>query len=107
MKYVIKEKNNNIDISVDNEKDNKEKLLKAFKECQEGRCSCPTEEYKKLDSFEIEDNDKTIQLHFKSKAGTKIDKEEINQCLEYTAKQISKKGTEGLKNEQQCMLVNK
>lgn len=62
--------------------DKKEKLLQAFQECQEGRCSCPTEEYKKLESLEIKHNDESIELHLKSKHGTKINKAEINKCLD-------------------------
>jgi hypothetical protein len=88
MKYSIDENKNGLDIKVDVAKDKKEKLLQAFQECQEGRCSCPTEEYKKLDSLEIDNNDEGIQLHLKSKQGMKIDKEEINRCLEYTTERI-------------------
>lgn len=86
MKYEIKENENSLDINIDNIKGKKEKLLQAFQQCQVGSCSCPTEEYKNLDSLEIEDNDGTIQLHLKAKQGQKFNAEEINQCLEYTAK---------------------
>ena len=88
MKYRIEEKDNGLDISVDDVNDTKEKLLQAFQECREGRCSCPTEEYKKLDSLEIEHNDETIQLRLRSKRGTKINKAEINRCLEYTNERV-------------------
>lgn len=90
MKYKIEENKNSLDISVDDMNDKKEELLEAFQECQQGRCSCPTAEYKKLDSLEIDSNEKGIQLHLKSKDGTKIDKGEINKCLEHTAKKIDK-----------------
>jgi len=90
MKYSIDEKEDGLAISVDDVKDKKEKLLQAFQECQQGRCSCPTEEYKKLDSIEIEHNDETIELRLKSKRGTKINKAEINKCLEYTAERVEK-----------------
>jgi hypothetical protein len=29
-------------------------LLAAFAECQSGRCSCPTEEYQKVASMEVQ-----------------------------------------------------
>ena len=90
MKYNIEQNENNLDINVDDMNGNKDKLLEAFQECQQGRCSCPTEEYKKLDSLEIEYNEEGIQLHLKSKDGVKIDKDKINKCLEYTAKRINK-----------------
>lgn len=88
MKYKIEENENDLNIKVVNIKDKKEKLLQAFQECQHGRCSCPTKEYQKLDSLEIEHNDESIQLRLKSKKGSKINKAEINRCLEYTAKRI-------------------
>ena len=89
MKYKIDEKDNGLDIIVDDIEDKKEKLLSAFQECQEGRCSCPTEEYKKLDSLEIVANDTGIKLHLKTKHGLKINKDEINKCLKFTEDRVT------------------
>ena len=72
MKYNIEQKEYNLDINIDDMSGNRDKLLEAFQECQQGRCSCPTEEYKKLDSLEIEYNEEGIQLHLKSKDGVKL-----------------------------------
>jgi hypothetical protein len=58
--------------------------LEAFQECQEGRCACPTQEYSKLDSIEIENNDNQIHIKLKSKPDEQIDEAEIAKCLEYT-----------------------
>jgi len=90
VKYNIDENENGLDISVDNIKDKKKELLQAFRECQEGRCSCPTEEYNKLESLDVEQTDDAIKLHIKSRKGVKIDKAEINRCLDYTAERIEK-----------------
>jgi hypothetical protein len=90
MKYRIDEHGDGLDISVDNVKDKKDKLLQAFQECQEGRCSCPTEEYKKLDQLEIEHNGENIRLRLTPKRGVKMDKAEIDRCLEYTAERVKK-----------------
>jgi len=88
MKYNIDENDAGIAIRINDVKDQKEKLLQAFQECQEGRCTCPTAEYKKLDSLKIEQGDETIELHLKAKQGVKIDKAEINKCLDYTAERV-------------------
>ena len=88
MKYRITENQNGLEIKVEDVKGKKEKLLQAFQECQEGRCSCPTEEYKKLDTLEIDHSDESIELRLRSKRGEKVEKKEINRCLEYTAKRI-------------------
>ena len=90
MKYRIDEKENGIDISVADVKKDKRKLLAAFRECQEGRCSCPTEEYRKLDSLEIEQQGDGLQLRLKSRRGEVIDKSEIEKCLDYTAARVKK-----------------
>ena len=89
MKHKINETESGLDISIDVKEGKKKKLLEAFQECQEGRCSCPTEEYKKLQSLEIKHNDENIELHLKSKDGLKLDKAEINKCLEYTEKRVN------------------
>jgi hypothetical protein len=91
MKYKIDEKESGIDISVTDAKNDKQKLLDAFRECQEGRCSCPTEEYKKLASLEVAQDKAGIRLRLKSKDGEVIDKSEIEKCLGYTAERVKDK----------------
>ena len=39
---------------------NKEKLLEAFQECSEGRCSCPTQEYEKVEKLDIISTENSI-----------------------------------------------
>ncbi len=90
MKYKIDQNKGGIDISVAEVGGDKQKLLEAFRECQEGRCSCPTDEYKKLDSLQIEQDGEDIQLRLKSKPGETIDKAEIEKCLGYTAERVKK-----------------
>jgi len=91
MKYKIDERETGIDISVTDAKNDKQKLLEAFRECQEGRCSCPTDEYKKLASLEVAHDDEGIQLRMKSKDGEVINKSEIEKCLAYTSERVKDK----------------
>ena len=51
MKVKVEATENEVSIEVSETKGNQAKLLEAFQECQEGRCTCPTQEYSKLDSF--------------------------------------------------------
>lgn len=90
MKYKVDEKKGGIDITVADVGNAKQELLEAFRECQEGRCSCPTAEYKKLQSLEIEQSGDGIQLRLKSKTGEAIDKSEIEKCMDYTAGRVKK-----------------
>ena len=88
MKYKVTESKDGIDIAVAEIKGKKDKLLEAFEDCKEGRCSCPTEEYKNMESLEIESDGDDIHLHLKSKIGSKINKAEINKCLDYTTDRV-------------------
>jgi len=91
MKYKVESNENEVNIEVTRIKGKQAKLLHAFRECQEGRCTCPTREYSKLDSLEIETGDDTIRLKLKSKPDVKFDELEIGKCLEYTRDKVSDK----------------
>ena len=80
MKSKITTKKNGIDINITEVKGKKEELLEAFQECSEGRCSCPTQEYQKVETMNVLDTQGTIQLSIKSKANEVIDTKEIEKC---------------------------
>ena len=84
MKYEVESTENEVNIKVTETNGKQKKLLKAFQECQEGHCTCPTTEYTKLDSLEIENNEDTINLKLRSRPNMKFDESEISKCLEYT-----------------------
>lgn len=88
MKYHINETKDGLSISVDLLKEQKEQLIDAFNQCQQGQCSCPSDEYNKLESLDIDTVDNHIELDLKVKEGQKIDKSEIDKCLEFTTKQL-------------------
>ena len=90
MKYRIEPKPEELDIEVTELEGKRERLLEAFQECQEGRCSCPTDEYEKLDSMEIEQEEDKIVLRLKSKPHTTFDQAEIDKCLQH----VKNKGSE-------------
>lgn len=94
MKSKITKVNNGIEINITELNvlnGEQEKLLEAFQECSEGRCTCPTQEYEKVETLNIAGTDKTIQLSIKSKENSVINTEEIEKCLEYTKGKVSKK----------------
>lgn len=91
MKYIINSTNKGVNIDVSETEGKQKLLLQAFQECQEGRCSCPTQEYAKLDSLEIENSEDSIHLKLKSKPGMQIDEAEISKCLEYTKDKVNDK----------------
>ena len=86
MKYKIENTKTGTDIQIKDVKSHAEQqqLLEAFQECQGGICTCPTEEYKKLEEMEIQEDNGSITLHLKPKTGLELDESEIATCLEYT-----------------------
>jgi hypothetical protein len=65
-----------------------EELLEAFRECQEGRCTCPTEEYRKVASMDVNADEDRIAIRLESKLGERLDSSEINACLEHTVGKV-------------------
>ena len=90
MKSKITTKKNGIDINITEVEGKKKELLDAFQECSEGRCTCPTQEYQKVETMNVIDTEGTIQLSIKSKTNEVIDTKEIEKCLEYTKNKVSK-----------------
>jgi len=83
-RYRIHEDKSTVLIEVAEVGEGKEQLLEAFGECQSGQCSCPTNEYDKLESMEVEPGEDLIRMRLEPKPGTKFDTSQIAACLDYT-----------------------
>ncbi len=90
MEAQIKKTENGIQIDVTDLEGKREQLLEAFNECSEGRCTCPTNEYQKVQKLDVIGSQDAIQLSITTKPDQQIDTAEIEKCLEYTKKQVSK-----------------
>ena len=88
MKSEIITHEHGIDIDITDVEGKKDQLLEAFHECSEGRCTCPTQEYEKMETLEIADTENSIELSIRAKEGTEIDTKELEKCLEYTRKRV-------------------
>jgi hypothetical protein len=92
MEAKIKTTETGIEINVTDLEGKKDQLLEAFQECSEGRCTCPTQEYQKVEALDILESDDAIQLAIKARADQQIDTAEIEKCLEYTRQRVSEQG---------------
>jgi len=90
MKYEIVKKKNGLEIEVSKIEGKERQLLNAFRECSEGRCGCPTEEYAKLEGLQVEEETGMIRLRLKAKKGQQFDDTEIRNCLDYTDDKIER-----------------
>ncbi len=83
MKYHINKTNDGVNITI-NSVENKQELLENFELCQKGQCGCPTNEYVKLESMNVESKEDEITITLKSKADQQLELSEIKKCLEFT-----------------------
>ena len=83
-RYRIEEQDTTVSIEVTELDGRQPQVLEAFQECQEGRCTCPTEEYRKVASMDVDGDDDRIAIRLSSKPGERLDSSEINACLEHT-----------------------
>lgn len=84
MEYKITEDQSKLSIKVERLDGKQDKVLEALQECAEGRCTCPTNQYEKLDSIDISPGRNNINISLKPKPGETIDPSEIDKCLQYT-----------------------
>jgi hypothetical protein len=83
-KYRINADGPSIAIELTEVGGNQERLLEAFAECQDGRCSCPTNEYEKVAAMDVQPDEDRIAIKLQAKPGTTFDAAEIVACLNYT-----------------------
>lgn len=89
MKRQIESDSDGVTINISEIRGHNKKLIEAFQECQAGRCHCPTNEYKKLESLVIKKEKDQINLRLDAKEGEIFDTEEIEKCIEYMQKKIN------------------
>ena len=88
MKHVIKPESGMLTVEVSDIEGKEEELLADFQACREGRCACPTDEYQKLESLNIDESAGKVSLRLKGKSGRIFDEAEIEKCLDHTKKKL-------------------
>lgn len=84
MKYHIRQAGEKLEIKVDEVGPDKDRLLQAFQQCRQGQCACPSDEYIKLASIELDSSGDSLTLELKCRRGLQLDPDEIEKCLAYT-----------------------
>ena len=93
MKVSVQGDATSLQISMAEVGDQQGQLLKSLQACAEGRCSCPTPEYAKLQSIEVQPGVDGVEVTLVAKPGEHIDRSAIDQCLEHTAAQLTPQST--------------
>ena len=85
--YQITPADTGVTIELSGVGDRQQQLLDAFGECQGGRCSCPTTEYDKVETMDVQPSEDAIAIALRAKPGTRFDPDQIAACLDYTVEQ--------------------
>jgi hypothetical protein len=88
-RYRVDAQESAVSIDVTEAGRHQQQLLEAFGECQAGDCACPTNEYEKLASMEVEQTGDSIRIRLQAKPGEEIDTSEIEACLDYTTAKVA------------------
>jgi hypothetical protein len=84
MRHEIRETSGTVKIEVSDTGTKRQALLNAFRECAEGRCTCPTTEYTKLDSLQVDPAPEAVVLTLKPKSGQRFDLSAVERCVEHS-----------------------
>ena len=91
MKSKISKHDSGLDIWVEQVGETRQALLNAFQECQEGRCSCKTAEYRKLESTDLQSVADASRIQLRPRSGETIDESAVKDCLDYTLGKAKKR----------------
>lgn len=87
-RYRIDQEGSVVSIELTELAGRQDELLDAFRECQEGRCTCPTDEYRKVASMDVKADEGRIAIRLSSKPGERLDSAEIDTCLDHTVGKV-------------------
>jgi hypothetical protein len=83
-RYKISDESSSVSIELTGVGGHQKELLEAFQVCQEGTCSCPTDEYQNVASMTVDADESRIAIRLEAKPGAKFDVSQIESCLDYT-----------------------
>ena len=88
-RYQITETASSVAIELTEVGEHQTELLAAFSECQQGSCSCPTDEYRKVATMDVESGADRIAIRLEAKPGSRFEATELETCLEHTVAKVA------------------
>ena len=80
-----------VDIHVSASDSERTKLLQGFQLCQTGQCDCPSDEYAKVESMNVNSDDSGIRIRLQAKPDNEIDERKVEECLAWAEEQANSK----------------
>lgn len=90
MKYSVNPTPDGLHVSVAVPAEQQAKLLEEFGKCAAGTCACPSTQYAKLASIDVQQTAEGVSVALKAKDGEVIDGDDIRRCLDFTGESLSK-----------------
>jgi hypothetical protein len=87
-RYQIREKQSAVSIDLTDVGGHHDELLNAFEDYATGQCSCPTDQFEKLASMDVQRNAEQIVVRLESREGARFDPSAIAACLDHTVNRI-------------------
>lgn len=84
MKFRIKDDATTVSIQIEELGGKQGQVLKSLQACSEGRCTCPTGEYDKLDAMQLAQAPDRIAVTLKPKASQRLERSAIEACVQHT-----------------------
>ena len=88
-RYQLHEHGSGMTIELTEVGGEQDELLKAFGECQAGRCSCPTDEYEKVASMKVDAGQEQISIRLEAKPETRFSGKQVSACLDHTIAKVA------------------
>jgi hypothetical protein len=87
MRYEITEQDGDVEVQVQQTGEHTPQLLASLQDCQHGRCTCPTDQYDRLEDLTIHSHPDVLTIRLRPRQGQLLDTDEIRACLDYTISQ--------------------
>lgn len=85
MRYDISEQSGEVHIAIETEGHTSE-VLSSIRACQQGDCSCPTDQYDRLERIDVAAGEDTVQVRLRPREGERLDTDELRTCLDWTSR---------------------
>ncbi len=92
--FHVKHDADTVEIDIDATGEDQAALLDVFKECQCGRCPCPTNQSDKLESMDVAADEHGISMLLTPKPGEQIEVSQVEKCLDYTIDMLEDQETQ-------------
>jgi hypothetical protein len=87
MRYEISEQGKHVQIQIHQTGEHTPRLVASLQDCREGRCSCPTDQYDRLEDMTVQTGVDQLTVRLHPKPGQRLDTDQLQACLDYTLDQ--------------------